>query len=62
MKATVEKDRFIAAIFHHPPISTGPHTEDEMGLRKTIVPLFERYGVDVVFNGHDHIYERSLYI
>jgi hypothetical protein len=25
------------------------------------VPLFEQYGVDIVFNGHDHGYERSLY-
>ena len=24
-----------------------------------LVPLFEQYGVDVVFNGHDHHYERS---
>jgi 3',5'-cyclic AMP phosphodiesterase CpdA len=50
---------FIVAIFHHPPYSTGPHTEDEMGLRETIVPLLEQYGVDIVFNGHDHCYERS---
>jgi 3',5'-cyclic AMP phosphodiesterase CpdA len=52
--------RFIVAYFHHPPYSTGPHTEDEQGLRQTWVPLFEQYGVDVVFNGHDHDYERSL--
>jgi hypothetical protein len=50
---------FIAAVFHHPPYSTGPHTEDEMGLRETFVPLFEQHGVDIVFNGHDHDYERS---
>jgi 3',5'-cyclic AMP phosphodiesterase CpdA len=52
---------FIVALFHHPPFSTGPHTEDEMGLRDTIVPLFERYDVDIVFSGHDHSYERSFY-
>jgi acid phosphatase type 7 len=50
---------FIVAVLHHPPYSTGPHAEDEMGLRQTIVPLFEQYGVDVVFTGHDHSYERS---
>jgi len=53
--------KFIIAIFHHPPFSTGPHDEDEKGLRQTIVPLFEQYGVDIVFNGHDHDYEMSLY-
>ena len=56
-----EDIKFVIAIFHHPPFSTGPHTEDEKGLRQSIVPLFEQYGVDIVFNGHDHDYERSLY-
>lgn len=51
--------KFVAAVFHHPPYSTGPHTEDEKGLRDSWVPLFEQYDIDIVFNGHDHIYERS---
>lgn len=51
--------RFVAAVFHHPPYSTGQHTEDEEGLRNTWVPLLEQYGVDIIFNGHDHDYERS---
>jgi hypothetical protein len=51
--------KFKVALFHHPPYSTGPHTEDEAGLRETVVPLFEQYGVDIVFSGHDHSYERS---
>ena len=46
------------AIFHHPPFSSGPHREDEKDLRKSIIPLFEKYGLDIAFNGHDHIYER----
>ena len=33
----------------------GSHEE----LRDTFVPLFERYGVQVVFSGHEHDYERS---
>ena len=52
---------FIAAIFHHPPFSSGIHIEDEKGLRSTIVPLFETYGVDLAFSGHEHNYERSYY-
>jgi 3',5'-cyclic AMP phosphodiesterase CpdA len=52
---------FTIAIFHHPPFSTGPHKEDEKGLRQTIVPLFEQHGLDIAFTGHDHIYERSFY-
>ena len=53
-----DSTKFIAAVFHHPPFSSGSHREDEKGLRQTLVPLFERYGVAIVFNGHDHSYER----
>jgi acid phosphatase type 7 len=53
--------KFTVGIFHHPPFSTGKHPQDVKGLRSTILPLFEQYGVDVVFSGHDHNYERSLY-
>jgi len=52
---------FKIAIFHHPPFSSGPHVEDEKNLRTSIVPLFEQFGVQAVFNGHDHDYERSMY-
>lgn len=49
-----------AVVLHHPPYSTGPHVDDEVGVRDTLVPIFEQYGVDVVFAGHDHDYERSF--
>jgi len=29
-------------------------------VREALTPLFERYGVDIVFNGHHHNYQRSL--
>jgi predicted phosphodiesterase len=50
--------KYKIAIFHHPPFSSGPHREDEKDLRKSIVPLFEKYGLDIAFSGHDHVYER----
>jgi hypothetical protein len=31
----------------------------DLGIRETWLPLFDRYGVDVVVCGHDHDYERS---
>lgn len=52
-------EMFLIVVFHHPPFSSGPHGSDEKGLRTSIVPLFEKYSVHIVFNGHDHIYERS---
>ncbi|PRY43142.1 putative secreted protein (Por secretion system target) [Spirosoma oryzae] len=49
-------------IFHHPPYSKGGHdsdTEDQMAMiRRNLTPILERYGVDLVMNGHSHGYER----
>lgn len=52
--------KFVIVLFHHPPYSSGRHGGDEKGLINTWVPVFESRGVDLVFNGHDHNYERSL--
>jgi len=51
--------RWTFVTFHHPLYSSSMHGSD-LTLRAALAPLFERYGVDVVFNGHDHNYERSL--
>jgi len=45
--------------FHNPPYSTGAHGSD-LTVRSYLQPLFERYHVNVVINGHDHDYERSV--
>lgn len=45
------------AFFHHPPFSAGKHGDDN-GVKEHLVPLFEKYGVDLVFAGHEHNYER----
>src|SRR5258708_9573457 len=31
----------------------------DKGIRETWLPLFDKYGVDLVLCGHDHDYERS---
>jgi hypothetical protein len=44
--------------FHHPIYSSGgAHGSDEE-LRAQLEPLFLKYGVDAVFQGHEHFYER----
>lgn len=48
------------AFFHHPPYTSGPHLSEETTARENLVPLFEAHGMDMVFNGHNHHYERSL--
>jgi 3',5'-cyclic AMP phosphodiesterase CpdA len=45
------------AFFHHPLYSSGMHGSDDQ-LRAQLEPLFLKYGVDAVFSGHEHFYER----
>lgn len=43
---------------HHPPYSSGGKHGSDTGLRKVLEPIFVKYGVNAVFAGHDHFYER----
>jgi len=45
--------------FHHPLYSSGRFHGPATDLRQLLEPLFTKYGVDVVFAGHEHVYERS---
>ena len=49
--------------FHHPPFTMGTHNSDTESdlvlIRQNIARLLEKYGVDLVINGHSHNYERS---
>jgi predicted phosphodiesterase len=44
--------------FHHALYSSGKYHGPALDLRKVLEPLFVKYGVDVVFAGHEHVYER----
>ena len=44
--------------FHHPLYSSGEKHGPSLELRKVLEPLILKYGVDVVFAGHEHFYER----
>lgn len=44
--------------FHHPIYSSGERHGAELDLQVLIEPLFLQHGVDVVFSGHEHFYER----
>jgi len=46
------------AFFHHPLYSSGQRHGSEIDLRELVEPLFIQHGVDVVFAGHEHFYER----
>jgi hypothetical protein len=54
-------------IFHHPPYTKGEnHNSDaeqaEIDMREIFTPIFDAYGVDAVYGGHSHSYERSYYL
>jgi calcineurin-like phosphoesterase family protein len=44
--------------FHHPLYSSGDRHGSDIRLRDVLEPLFLKYNVSVVLNGHDHFYER----
>jgi hypothetical protein len=46
------------AYFHHPLYSSGGRHGSEVDLRAQLEPLFLKHGVNVVFAGHEHFYER----
>ncbi|MFJ9007208.1 purple acid phosphatase family protein [Streptomyces canus] len=49
---------FIVVYFHHCAYSTSSHASDG-GVRAEWLPVFERHQVDLVINGHNHVYERT---
>jgi photosystem II stability/assembly factor-like uncharacterized protein len=61
---------WIIAYWHHPPYSKGGHDSDDpsdsmgrlMWMRENALPVLDDYGVDLVFSGHSHSYERSYLI
>jgi hypothetical protein len=46
------------AYFHHPLYSSGRRHGSDPELQAVLEPLFVKYGLNVVFAGHDHFYER----
>jgi hypothetical protein len=47
------------AFFHHPPYSSGGKHGSDTKLREIVEPIFVKYGMNVVFTGHEHFYERT---
>jgi hypothetical protein len=44
--------------FHHPLYSHGKFHGSDVDLRTRLEPMLVKYKVDVVLNGHEHVYER----
>ncbi len=52
------RDEWKICYFHHPLYSSGKTHGSSLELRAQLEPLFIKYGVNAVFAGHDHVYER----
>ena len=45
-------------VIHRPPYSSSPYHGGDRNILEDLVGIFEEEGVDVVFAGHEHVYER----
>jgi hypothetical protein len=58
------KTDWLIAFFHHPAYTKGSHDgtkeKEPLEMRQWIQPILDAGGVDVVFNGHSHTYERTM--
>ena len=52
------KEPWKICYFHHPLYSDGGRHGSSVDMRVVLEPIFVKYGVNVVYSGHDHIYER----
>lgn len=61
------KQKWVIVVFHHPPYTGGTYDSDNekhsrgrmKRTRENLLPVLEKAGVDLVINGHSHVYERS---
>ncbi|MDA0578437.1 MAG: metallophosphoesterase, partial [Verrucomicrobia bacterium] len=56
LAATTQTWKFVS--FHHPPYTSQGSHLDNANVKAQLVPVLEQGGVDVVFQGHNHFYER----
>ncbi|WP_293925148.1 purple acid phosphatase family protein [Sphingobacterium sp. UBA6320] len=52
------KAKWNIVVMHHPVYSTAKNRDNTI-LRERFRPIFEKYGVDLVLQGHDHTYARG---
>lgn len=60
LKHAQKDGKFVVPFFHEAIFSVGNHAGENRALRSVLHPLFMQYGVKIVFQGHDHLYYRTL--
>jgi hypothetical protein len=51
---------WIVVCMHQVVMSSSDQNGADLGIRQDFVPLFDRYGVDLVLAGHEHHFERTF--
>jgi hypothetical protein len=54
-----KKMKWKFVFFHSPPFSSGSGHGSDIKVRNAFHPVFQYYNITMVFNGHDHTYERT---
>lgn len=52
------RKKWIVVYFHYPPFSSGSTHGGNKAVREQLIPVLDKYGVNFVFSGHEHNYER----
>lgn len=55
-----DNSKWKIAFMHHPPYSSGGKHGSSLDVRKVTEPLFVQHGINAVFTGHEHFYERIV--
>ncbi len=55
-----KENKIVIPFFHEAIFSVGRHAGENRKLRSVLHPLFKAYGVKLVFQGHDHLYYRTV--
>ncbi|VTR31600.1 purple acid phosphatase family protein [Sphingobacterium thalpophilum] len=58
MVLSASPKKWTIVVMHHPVYSTAKNRDNTI-LRERFKPIFEKYGVDLVLQGHDHTYARG---
>jgi predicted phosphodiesterase len=55
------KDSRVVVLTHKAPYTNANHADDKeiVALREELLPVFDKYGVELVLQGHDHFFFRS---
>ena len=63
----LDRERYVhvVAFFHHPAYSSGPHGGSRVErptavIRASWMPLFREHAVDLLFTGHEHLFEHWI--